>query len=316
MTKKDETGISKSESLSKPAVRKVLNEKHNHRGRGLTDPEKKKRYADYERRKKVVFEIEKRNSDYLVLFLASDGVLNENKEGGENDKTNYYVLGGNSALIYVSEIAGKIGRNAKLHSDDDVSPIKFKTGIAKIKGLQKFTEALGGIGVIRQPTKSGDEIVYFKLKKAYDKKELKAAVKKLKAMRDENNALLYGEVLHPTLHKLVLQLRVMLFRKIKATNAEYRVMLGQPMAELLLELNKYYAEMVRGAVDEKEGLMKMRLAVDRISDIVAMMQELELWDVLFVVRVAELIVKIQKDIDELVAIYNKKGTKDENHTKR
>ncbi|MBQ3280175.1 hypothetical protein IJG92_00740 [Candidatus Saccharibacteria bacterium] len=316
MTKKDETGISKAESLSKPAVRKVLNEKHNHRGRGLTDPEKKKRYAEYEKRKKVVFEIEKRNMDYLVLFLASDGVLDENREGGEHDATNYYVMGGNSALIYVSDIAGKIGRNSKLHSDDDASPIKFKTGIAKIKGLKKFTEALGGIGIERQLTKSGDEIAYFKLKKAYDKKELKTAVKKLKAMREENNALLYGEVLHPTLHKLILQLRVMLYRKIKATNAEYRVMMGQPMAELLFELNKHYVEMVRGVIDDREGLVRMRITMDRISDMVAMMQELDLWDVLFVVRTAETIVKIQKNIDELIVVYDKKRLKDENHAER
>jgi len=266
----------KTESLSKAAVRARLGEKHNHRGRGLTDPEKKKRYAEYEKRKKVVFEIEKRNSDYLVLFLASDGILDENREGGEYDETNYYVMGGNSALIYVSDIASRIGRNARLHSDDDKSPLRFKTGVAKIKGLEKFTKALGGIGIKRVVTKSADEIVYFKLKKAYDKKELKAAVKKLKAMREENNALLYGEVLHPGLHKLVLQLRVILFHKIKATNAEYRVMLGQPMTELLLDLNKYYTEMIRGTLDDKEGLIKMRLTIDRISDMVALMQELEL----------------------------------------
>jgi|GEM_PF-2173000 len=307
----------KTESLSKAAVRARLGEKHNHRGRGLTDPEKKKRYAEYEKRKKVVFEIEKRNSDYLVLFLASDGILDENREGGEYDETNYYVMGGNSALIYVSDIASRIGRNARLHSDDDKSPLRFKTGVAKIKGLEKFTKALGGIGIKRVVTKSADEIVYFKLKKAYDKKELKAAVKKLKAMREENNALLYGEVLHPGLHKLVLQLRVILFHKIKATNAEYRVMLGQPMTELLLDLNKYYTEMIRGTLDDKEGLIKMRLTIDRISDMVALMQELELWDVLFVVRVAELIVKVQKTIDELISAYDKKKSKEnENNTKK
>lgn len=309
-TKNTKTG-NKADDISKSAVRNELNRKNNSRGRGVPDSEKRRRYDEYEKRKKVVFELEKRNKEYLVLFLASDGVLDENKRGGEDGETNYYILGGNSALIYANDIAAKIGRIVTLHPDEDKSSTHFRTGIARIKGLEKFTKALSGIGITRTLTKSADEIVYFKLPHVYTKNDLQKAIKQSKAMRKEANELLQPVILYPTLNKLISQLRVALINKCISTRHEYRELLATPIIDLMLKIKCEYLKMARGMVDERAGLLEMRIMMDRISDMVALIQDLNLWDVLSVIRIAEIIVKIQKNIDELIAAYDNQHKKSE-----
>ncbi len=314
---KADTKESKVDSISKEAVRDVMIEKHNSRGRGLTDSEKREKYVAYEKRKKMVFELEKRNCEYLVLFLSSSGMLNEDKTAGEYDKNNYYIMGGNSALIYVSQIAPKIGRIAKLHSDEDNSQVKFRTGVAKVRGIENLTKALKGLGIERVETKTKDEVVYFKLKQSYTKAELEKAVKELKVMRKEANELLQPKVVYPGFNqKAFIQLRTLLLRKIVTLRHEYYSLLAPQITSMLLEMKWEYLKIVRGEIDEKEGLLKIQMFLDRLSDMVAMLQELEIWDVLFVIRIAEMIVNLQKNIEELIAVYDKKIMKEETENKK
>lgn len=314
---KDEKKANNAESISKEEVRDILNEKHNSRGRGLTDPEKRAKYEAYEKRKKMVFELEKRNSEYLVLFLSSTGNLMEDKTAGKFDKENYYIMGGNSALIYVSQIAPKIGRQAKLHSDDDNSETRFRTGIAKVRGIENLTKALQGIGVERVDTRSMDEVVYFKLNESYTQKELERAIKELKAMKKEANELLQPKVVYPGFNqKAFIRLRTDLLRKIATLRHEYYILLAPQMTSMLMEMKWEYLKIVRGTIDEKEGLKRIQMLLDRLSDAVAMLQELDIWDVLFVIRTAEMIVKIQKNVDELMVAYDKKKLKESEESER
>ncbi|MBQ8985000.1 hypothetical protein IJ076_00350 [Candidatus Saccharibacteria bacterium] len=302
-------------NLSKSAVRDAVNEKRISRGRGRTDAEKKANYSAYEKRKKLVFEIEKKNKQYLVLFLASDGKLDENGRGGIFDDKNYYIMGGNSAVVYVSEIGPRIGRTPVLKPDTDNSQVKFRTGLAGIKGLNKFTAALKGINIERVETKSGDEIAYFKLPQEFTKDEIDTMMKQQKVTRDEANALVYSRVLHPSLHKPIIELRTLLIHKIKNTVPEYRVALGNEIVGLVLELKDEYIMMVREAMNERELLLKMQITVDKICDRIGMMMDLQLWDVLFCIRAGSQAARIQREISALINKYDatlKKKEKEKN----
>ena len=93
-------------TLEKPVLEKPVLEKAtrpNHRGRGRTPADKREAAARYNERKKIVFEAEERNFEHLVLFLASDG-------DNPNTKKKFYIMGGNSAIIYAYDIAPRIGR--------------------------------------------------------------------------------------------------------------------------------------------------------------------------------------------------------------
>lgn len=308
--KKKSESAEKADSLSKSEIRNVINAKRKSRGRGRTDAETAEAYAEYDKRKKFVWELEKRNYDYLCLFLASDGVLDEEGHSTEHDKSNYYIMGGNSAAIYVSEIGIAIGRTPRMRPDVDNTTKTFRGGYTMIKGLESFTKALKGIGIERAATKKNtDEVVLFKLKRQYTKEEIEGMKKNQKILREQANALLYGEILHPSLHKPIITMRTQIIRKLKNTKYEYRLMLERDFIKLLMDLKDYYILMLRGTINEREALVKMRLVVDKICDRIGMMQEMELWDVLFCIKQGDYAARIQREISALINAYDNREKK-------
>ena len=127
------------QSVGRAEMRKILNEGPNHRGRGRTEAEKKAAYREYYRIKKEIVEFEKKNLKFLTLFRSSDFGVN---------KKQFYIMGGNSALIYVHDIAPRIGRKrAALRTDTDNGEHKFRTGIAVVADIEKLEERLATIGI-------------------------------------------------------------------------------------------------------------------------------------------------------------------------
>lgn len=272
--------VSQTEDINKVKVRAELNknfddgvDRPNHRGRGRTPAEKRQSYAEYNKRKKVVFEAEQRNFEHLVLFLASDG---DNPE----KKTKFYNMGGNSALIYVQEIAPRIGRkNASLHPDYDHGEYKFGGGVTSIGDLELLTKKLAEIGIKRVKTKSNDLIVYFKLPHKYTKDEIKALEKeRLNEIKDMNK-ILYAKVVYPDIHRQVLTLKQAVYHKVVKINRTDREILQDRLLDPVFEMADQYAMMAHGDADELECAKKMVKAVDVLMDRILMMCDLQIWDV-------------------------------------
>ncbi len=291
--------VTKAEPLSRKEIRDEINAgnenviKPNHRGRGLTLPEKKRMYARYNERKKLAYTAEERNYQHLVMFLASDG---ENPE----KKKKFYVMGGHSALIFVSEIAPRIHRKrAILRPDLDNTDCRFKTGLCYIGDLALLSSQLKTVGVERVKAKTNDDnefVVYFKLARRYTADEIRQMAKVLKKEKEEVNRVLYSPKVYPNIYKHILVLRRLMYHKVKNMNPLEREMVGVRLMEPVFEIMAFYDKTVSGLVEEREAAYEMLGWLNILRDRVSMMVDLELWDVISSARVGEVLAEFNNAI--------------------
>ena len=285
--------VSKTEDIGKKEVRKVLNRNHddsasyNHRGRGRTKAEKRKDYAEYLKRKRIVFEAEERNFEHLVLFLASDGTNPEKKQ-------KFYIMGGNSAIIYTQEIAPRIGRkNVNLRPDLDMGDYTFKYGVAAIADLEQLTEKLAEIGIEKIEKASNDLIVYFKLKRRYEKSEIRELLKVREKDIKEMNRILYATVVYPDINKLVMMLKTTVYHKVKQMSREDRELLSSVILEPVLMLADAYTLMAHGEETELVAAKTMMRGLDILMDRILTLGDLQLWDVSTCARVGKMAAELR-----------------------
>ena len=278
-----------AEVLGKKQVRNLMAEEQltdkprpNHRGRGRTAAEKRESYARYNERKKIVFEAEERNFEHLVLFLASDG-------DNPNQKKKFYIMGGNSAIIYAYDIAPRIGRKSVvLRPDLDNGYYKFKHGVTAVADLALLTEKLKEIGIEREPVKNNDLIVYFRLKRKYENEEIKALLKLHRDEVNEMNKILYTNVVFPDIHRQTMELRTVVYHKLIKMTRTDREILQEKILEPVFKVSDTYALMAHGDKDVIVAGAEMAEAIDILMDRVAMLADLELWDVASSARVGKI----------------------------
>lgn len=286
--------------LGKKEVREVLRDEPKSRGRGRSEEEKRKSYAKYRKIKKKAIELEARNKEYLVLYPASDIDTNKKK---------FFNMGGNSAIIYVHEIAPRIKRKATLRHDMDScnDNEKFHSGICSIADLDGLEKKLNGIGIKRVKSDSG--LLFFKLPREYSKDEIKGMLKLEQKRLDNLNKLLYSEVLYPDVHRQILDLKKIIPVKIKNMNKVYRDVIGMEMIKSLMVLVKNYTQMTHGDLDEKIAAKEMVQACDIILAEISIFNELKLWDIEACSRVGSITVGLSQLLKG--KILNKEDKKDE-----
>ena len=92
----------------------------------------------------------------LILFRASDT--------SKNAESQFYILGGNSAVIFAGDIGEKLGRTPKLRPDMDNGEYKFENGVVFVRNIGKLMTELEKIGLKRQKLSkqwADDEIVCY-----------------------------------------------------------------------------------------------------------------------------------------------------------
>ena len=296
--------------FSKKDVRKEFNKRYNSRGRGKTIAEKREIYNEYDLRKKAVFEMEKMNTKYLILFLASSGKIDENKNGGDNDEDNYYYMGGNSAMIFATEIGPRIGRRPRILPDNDPVRTHFSGGMVCIRSIKRLEKALAGIDIKRLQTAEQDAIAFFLLPKEYTKDEIKGLAKQQKHVIEEANKLLYPMVLEPRINNMIINIRKMIIRIVKNINHEYRSLICKQTLEPVFKLKDAYTRAIRGTIEEEAAFVEMQLLVDMVADRVGMLQELELIDVLTAIKIGNALATFQEEITMKLNYY--RNQKNEN----
>ena len=65
----------------------------------------------------------------------------------DTNKKKFYNMGGNSAVIYVHEIAPRLKRKAHLRIDMDNGETKYNTGICSILDIESLEKGLKEIGI-------------------------------------------------------------------------------------------------------------------------------------------------------------------------
>ncbi len=278
--------MSDSKNLSKKEVRKMMAEESlnpNHRGRGLTAAEKKRFYADYYARKKIAFEAESRNHQYLVLFLASDG-----KVPGKEKK--FYHMGGKSAIIYAYEIAPMIGRpHVELKPDFDLGDYKFKRGMVSIANLEKLTVLLAERDINRVERKNdNDDIVYFKLNRIYTDDDIQNLIEAHRDERQQLNKIIYSEVLFPDIHSKVLTLKTTTYHKMMKLPRADREVLQNRVLDPVLNLSEFYSQMAHGDMDTHEAALQMIKNIDTFFDRLSTLIDLNLIEASSVARLGKL----------------------------
>ncbi|MBR0424284.1 hypothetical protein IJI79_02195 [Candidatus Saccharibacteria bacterium] len=272
-----------AQPLNKKQIREVLAEgKINHHGRGRTAAEKQRDYAEYYERKKIVFEAEDRNEEYLVLFLASDG-NNPNKE------KKFYNMGGNSALIYAYDIGPMIGRNNVIIKPDlDNGYYKFKRGMVSVADLALLTEKLKQVGIERVPRDNDDLIVYFKLKRKYSKDDIKGLIAMHRDEVKEVNKILYTNVVFPDIHKQTMDLRTTVYHKLLKIARTDREILQDKILGPVFAITDTYALMAHGDMDVREAGEKMVVNIDILMDRMSMIMDLQLLEISSMARMGKI----------------------------
>ena len=230
--------------LNMSEVRKILHDEHNARCRGRSDAEKRVSYDNYRRTKKKVIELERKNLGYLILFPASDKDTNKRK---------FYNMGGNSAIIYVHELAPRIKRKAVLRRDMDScnDDEKFHCGICSVLDIDGLETRLAEIGVKRLDMQG--ELIFFKLAREYSRDEIRNMLKIEQKRLDALNKVLYSNVLYPDIHRQILELKRIIPSKVKNMDKIYREIIGQEAIKSLMILVKYYTQMAHGDINEKNN---------------------------------------------------------------
>lgn len=270
--------------LNAKEVRMALNEGYNSRGRGRSPAEKKKSYKKYRDNKHKVLDLESRNDEYLILFPASD--VDTNREH------RFYNMIGTSAIIYAHEIGPRIGKKPVLRRDMDNGAEKSHTGVCSIMDLASLEEKLAGIKIFRlkKEARGYEDIIIFKLNRKYPKEEIKAMLKLEQERLDSLNKLIYAKVLHPDIHKQILELERIIPPKVKNMDREYRAVVGARMIDSMMKITTAYMQMTHGEVEELEGARILMLALDEILSEVSMFNELRIWEVSACIRVCDIVV--------------------------
>ena len=287
-TEKAEREATRKKDLNAKEVRTVLHGKEadNSRGRGRSAAEKRAAYSKYRETKRQVIELEGRNKKHLVLYPASDASINK--------KTRFYNMGGNSAVIYVHELAPRIGRKAALRRDMDScnDNEKFRSGICSIADLAALEERLKRIGIKRVPFKG--DLVFFELQREYDRKEIREMLKLEQQRLDNLNKILYSKVLFPDIHRQIIDLKKMIPSKVKNMNKTYREVIGMEMIKSLMTLVRAYTQMTHGDLDEGAAAREMLLECDMILAEISLFNENKVWDIEGCARMGSVVVGLKQ----------------------
>lgn len=261
---------------------------HNSRGRGRSEAEKRAAYARYRKLKKSAMEAEKRNSQYLILFPASDIDVAPNGK-------RFYNMGGNSAVIYAYEIGPRMGRHPKLRHDMDSGDkeTKFKGGICSIADLDLFESKLSELGILKTDSMV-EGLIFFKLNREYSKSEMHEMRKQEQKRVDQLNSLLYSKVLYPDIHMPIIELLRIVPVKVRKMERIYRDMFGSAMVGSVMRLARLYAAMTHGDMKELDAAKKMNAELNVLLVQTSMFNELGVWDIPICMRIGTIVVGLKQ----------------------
>ena len=300
--KKEEAKKNVTPDISKRGARALLadnftpkntdeNVSPNHRDRGLTRGEKRKARDAYTRRKAQVYEVEQDNHKLLIIFKASSV--------SRRIESQYYILGGNSAVIFAGDIGGRLNRSPKLRADTDNGKYKFENGVVFVRNLPKLMKELEALGLKRQKLSkqwADDEIVCYRLNREYTDAEIRGILKEREAELEKNNNTIYPKVVYPEVHKYIITISDYMLPKVIRLDSNCREVIGRDIANTVMKLTKTYSRMMRGEMSNGEGRYELLCIVDDLFALVKIMMDLGKWELSSCARMGEQIDKLRRAI--------------------
>ena len=294
MPKKDKDKSELAPDISKANVRKLVNNNFgsfDHRGRGVPKGQKRAQRDEYLRRKAQVFEVEQKNHKLLIMFRASST--------GKNAESQFYVMGGNSALIYASDIGKELGRTVKLHDDNDIDEYKFKNGVAFVRNIKKLMAELEKLGLKQQKLSAqwkDDEIICFKLKREYTDAEIRGILEERKAELERCNNMIYPKKVYPETHKYIISFYDYTIPKVLRLNERCFATLGRDIYNFTMRMVELYSMMSRGDFSIDEGRSELLIVIDKLLARIKVMMDLNKWELSSCAQMGELLYKLRRSI--------------------
>lgn len=224
---------------------------------GMEGKESKERYYDLKRR---VLRWEKNNYTKLAVLDAGKG---------------WYKMFGNSAIIYVCQIAKRLKVKATLVSDTDYElttdvPVVLITNFAKLK------ERLAELSIHCGSMKDGAYV--FDLGYKVDPADLTMMLKENDMLRERANKLVLPIEVFPGLRNELRILSIHVYEATRKMNPTARVMVGDDLSRICARVFENFTEAANGHTDMRQYLKTTVKDLRRMDAKLLLASDLRLFD--------------------------------------
>ena len=225
--------------------------------------------------KAEVFEFEQKNQSKLVAFRSTDA---------------WWKMGGVSALIYVRQVARRLGKEPQLRPDKDFFS-KFDEGIVSIKDIDNLQRDLQAIGI--KLAKDGENIKVFELGYKLTKDEIQKLREEDKLLKAQLNQLLLPKVTMPNLFAHLRDMNQIAYNKQRNGTAANRAYIVDDLAWVTRRMLEKYMAMARGKEEQIPTLAVLEKDLETVRSYLAIIAEVKIFDMKTCLRFAGKLVETQ-----------------------
>lgn len=238
------------------------------------------------RAKALAFEMEKVNTDMIILFPSTRG---------------WYKMGGKSAMFYWTYVAKSIGRRVKLRSDTDRYST-FSEGVISIKKLKLLEEKLAEVNAF--PVKEGvpKGLIAFKLERPFTEEEIRQMYHTQEMLTEKINQMVRPKVTMPQLNAALYDLLKKIKSAIGQMNSWQCQAFGLPEMEQLLRLREGYMVLGDGLAAPGSTLVDMLRTSERLKNNITLAEEVSAWEKGKALKALEDLVLIDRIVREKLHI--------------
>ncbi len=252
----------------------------------MTRIEERARRAIYKEVKQKVRVMEQNNSSQLIVF--------------RDYRMPWFKAGGNSAVFYAFDIAGRMGkRNVNLNVDKD-GYATFHDGVVSFHGTRNLIENMRKAGYKDPKIINDGWILVFNLEHDYDKAELKAMKKASKEREKKFNELVLPENEYPQVYYDILTVMKRIPPNIFKLNPNQRQAFSAMTMEKLVDLHYTYLCLANGRVRALDGADKMLSIVNWLQSTVKILLEGRFWDMSVCAPIGQALADLADDIAKYV----------------
>ena len=261
-----------------------------------TPGESKKRYYQA---KAMVLELEKKNVSQLILFESIGNVRSE-----------WYKMGGNSALIYKYFIGPRLGKRGKIRPDTE-RRCRFYDGILSVHWRDQFLAGMKELGYTdyRENVELG--IIIYDLGKSWSLKELGEWRKKEREEWEKLNVILKPKRALPELYSMILKLVKLIPPRIPKLPKRQQKVMGERLMKKLTDLYTLYLKMANGRMALEKAKQEMLETVDEMSAILLIIKEDAMWGTTHCLRIGEVLADTKEIVEKQLKETKQEGKKRE-----
>ena len=243
--------------------------------------EGRKEYYDA---KAVAMKLEEKNNSKMYIFPSFGGAEGQ-----------WYKIGGKSALFYKYLAGPRMGRKeVKIRKDTDLR-MRFKHGVVAVHWGERFIRAAEKAGYRTKTMEYG--IIVVDLDKKFTVKEIKEMAEQEKKDKEKLQTMIMPKENMPDFYARIRELARILVPKVKTMHPAYRETFGMDLLDTTAELFRVYFRVANGTETKGDGKRMLLASLDNMTGMVALADEVELFDLITRTRFGEHLVDIRAAIE-------------------